>query len=164
MNIYELTSSYIQLQDMIEDGESDNEVLLDTLQSIEGALEEKVDNIIYIIKNKEARVTALRVEEKSLADKRRAEENAVKRLKELIEMYLLATGNKRVDTDRFTARIQKNAPSLEVVDETAIPKEWFNVPEPVPTLDKRGLLKHIRETGEVVEGVTIKQTESIRIK
>jgi len=163
MNIYELTQAYVELQDLI-DGDAENETLLDTLESIEGAIEDKVDNIVYIIKNKEARAVALKAEEQSLAKKRRAEENAVKRLKELIETYMLASGKRRVETDTFVARIQKNAPSLVVVDEEAIPKEWFKVPEPKPALDKRELLKHIKETGEVIEGVEVKQTESIRIQ
>ena len=163
MNIYELTQSYIELQDLLDD-ETDNETLLDTLESIEGAIEEKVDGIVYIIKNKEARAAALKAEEQSLAKKRRAEENSIKRLKELIEMFLMASGKRKVQTDTFVARIQKNPPSLNVVDEEAIPNEWFTIPEPKPVLDKRELLKHIKETGEVVDGVEIKQTESIRIQ
>ena len=79
-------------------------------------------------------------------------------------MYLRSTGKTKVETDRFTARIQRNAPSLNVIDEDSIPDDWFVVPETKPRLDKRNLLKHIKETGEIVDGVELKQTESIRIK
>lgn len=163
MNIFELTDAQLQLQQMLDD-DTDNETLLDTLQSIEEATEDKINGIVYILKNKERRIEALKATEKEFTTKRRAEENNVKRLKELIEMYLHATQKRKVETDKFTVRIQKNAPSLEVVDEDSIPDDWFIVPEAKPRLDKRNLLKHIKETGEIIEGVEVKQTESIRIK
>ena len=42
-NIYELTNDFLELLNMLEDEEVDEEVIMDTLESIEYEIEDKAD-------------------------------------------------------------------------------------------------------------------------
>ena len=49
-NIYELTGQFLQLLDMLEDEEVDEQVIMDTLESVEYEIEDKADGYAKIIK------------------------------------------------------------------------------------------------------------------
>ncbi len=59
--------------------------MTDTLESIEGAIEEKVEAIHRLYRNMQADIDALKAEEKRLSEKRKVLENEQKRLKEYTE-------------------------------------------------------------------------------
>ena len=70
-------------------------------------------------------------------------------------------GVKKIDGQLFKIAIQKNPPSLEVLNELSIPRSYFVTPEPV--LDK-ALIKEELKLGHDVPGVQLKQGESLRIR
>ena len=70
------------------------------------------------------------------------------------------TGRKKVKTELFTISIQKNTPALDITSEDNIGDEYYKVER---TLNKKDLLKDIKE-GLIIDGVGIKQTESLRIR
>lgn len=156
--LYELNNDYMQVQQMIEDGA---EGLDDTLEALQDAIEDKLEGVGKVMKNLEGEVTALKAEEKRLADKRKTIENNIKRLKEYAQDSMLATGNKKVKTHLFSFNIQNNPPAVNVVDEQLIPKNFYE--EVAPRLNKKTLLEKLK-AGESVPGVEMKQTESIRIR
>lgn len=49
-NIYELTGQFLQLLDMLEDEEVDEQVIMDTLESVEYEIEDKADGYAKITK------------------------------------------------------------------------------------------------------------------
>ena len=59
MNLYELSVAFQEVQNM----DLDPEVMKDTLDSIEGTLENKLENTVKVIRNRKARITALKTEE-----------------------------------------------------------------------------------------------------
>ena len=158
MKLYELTQSFHQIQTMIESGEED---LTDTLESIDLAIEDKLENIGKVICNLEAETSAFREEEKRLANKRRSIENNIKNLKSYVEHQLKSTGKTNVKAGLFTYAIQKNPPSVQINDESAIPKKYFVQAE--PTVDKTTIRKLLSE-GELIPGVQLIQGEGLRIK
>lgn len=156
--LYNLTHDFMQVQQMILDG---NDGLEDTLESIDLAIGDKLENIGKLIKNLESDVEGFRTEEKRLAERRRAIENNIKRLKEYAENSLQATGKRKIDAGTFTFAIQKNPPSVNVSDESLLLPKYFI--EQQPKLDRRKLLDDLKEFGEL-PGAEIKQTESLRIR
>lgn len=79
MNLYNLTGQFLNIQNMITDG-VDPEVIQDTLEAVEEAIEQKALNTAYIIKSIEGNVETIKIEEKRLAARRRALENNAKKL------------------------------------------------------------------------------------
>lgn len=158
MKLYSLTKSYQEVLDLIEEGAMD---LTDTLESITDAVEDKVENIAKLVKTLEAEAAGIKVEEQRLADRRKSRENHAKRLKEYAEGAMLQTGQKKIKGPLFTIAIQKNPPSVNISDESLIPKAYFV--EQAPTLNKKEVLQDLK-LGLPIPGAEIKQTESLRIR
>ena len=158
--LYELTDNYLKVLAMAEDGEDGEDVYIDTLESIEFEIEEKAENIAKIMAELQGSVDMLKKEEERLSAKRKVIENNSKRLKQYLEEQMLLTGKVKFKTELFSFGIQKNAPSLDVVTEDNIPEEFYVVER---RLNKTDLLKAIK-AGLEIDGVSTKQTESLRIR
>ena len=144
--LYELTEKYAELQKMIEDG-VDPEALADTLEALEGAIEEKVEAIYRLRQNLQADIEALKAEEKRLADKRKSLEAQVERLKEYVERELEAAGIDKIKTTIGTVGFRKAPASVEILDVGKIPME-FLIPQD-PKVDRRGLLNAFKNRTDV---------------
>jgi replicative superfamily II helicase len=159
MKLYELAKNYVQLMEMAE--EFDSDALVDTLESLQDAIEDKAENIAKFIKNLEADAKIIKEEEQRLAERRRAIETKVDKLKTYLQEQLEIAGLQKVKCPTITVSIQNNPPSVEVVDETAIPSD-FLIPQPAK-IDKKSILERLKN-GEEVPGVVLKQTKGVRIR
>ena len=157
MNLYELSLSFQEVQNM----ELDPEVMQDTLDSIEDAIESKAENIAKLVRNLESDVSAYKEEEDRLKTKRQSTENKVKWLKTYLEDNMKLTGKTKFKSGMFNFSIQKNPASVNITDEKAIPEE-FLIQQP-PKVDKTSL-KEILKRGIEVPGAELKQTEGLRIR
>lgn len=156
--LYELSSSFQQVQEMIESGQ---EGLQDTLESIDMAFSDKLESIGKVSANLKANISAFKEEEKRLADRRKTIENNLKSLEGYAENALRTTGKQKVEAGTFTFAIQNNPPSVDILSESAIPRKYLIKQE--PTIDKTAIKQALKD-GEVVPGAEMKQTESLRIR
>ncbi len=157
MNLYELTQNYLQVLEMAESGED----LADTLESLEDAIEVKAENTAKVIKQLEANAEMLANESKRLSERKSAIENNVRNLKRYLQEQLEKCGKTKIKGEIFTVAIQNNPQSVEVIDETKIPLEFFV--EQAPKLDKKTLLQHLKNE-EQIPGASLKQSQSLRIR
>lgn len=166
MKLYEIANAYETLWSMVEDDEADLQMIEDTLQSIEGDLEEKVENMIKIIRSIEAEEKALKEEESRLNTKRKARENKRESIKKYLEQNLITMGINKVKTKVGTVNIQNNPQSIEIIDEEVLlsnpESQHYWIPQP-KKLDKKKLLEDLK-AGKKIEGVVLKQTKSLRIR
>lgn len=158
--IYEIADKYKFIQQMIEEG-APEEAFIEALNAIDGELAEKLENYAMIIVNRQANIDGKKAEAKRLLDSAKSEENAIKRMKENMQFAMVTAGQTKVKGEKFNFNVQKNPPSLKVVDETLVPEIFFEQPEPV--LNKKLLLSALKD-GHKYEGVEIEQGESIRIR
>ena len=133
MNLYELSLAFQEVQNM----DLDPEVMKDTLDSIEDAIESKAENIAKLIRNLESDVSAYKEEEDRLKTKRQSTENKVKWLKTYLEDNMKLTGKTKFKSGMFNFSIQKNPACVNITDEKAIPEE-FLIQQP-PKVDKTSL-------------------------
>ena len=83
-NLFELKDNYQQVYDLIAEQE-DEQILKDTLASINDAIEEKADGYVAVIKSLEADNNAIDEEIKRLRQRKTSSQNGVKRLKESLQ-------------------------------------------------------------------------------
>jgi replicative superfamily II helicase len=159
MKLYEYTQDYLNLLEMSE--ELDEDVLIDTLESITESVEEKAENIAKIIRTFEAEGKILKAEEERLAAKRKTMENKISYLKKYLFDQLEMMGIKRIKRPLFTISIQANPPSVDVIDSEAIPIHLWNQPEPV--LDKKRILSLLK-AGDEIPGVAMRTSKGLRIR
>lgn len=160
MKLFELTDNYNQILDMIDEGA---EGLQDTLESLEGAIEDKVDGIGRVLKALEYNTKAIKEEEQRLSQRRKTLENEANNLKVYLASQLDKIGKKKVKGTLYSANIQNNPPSVNVLDTEKIPEEYWVIPEVQPQLNKKALLQALKD-GKEVEGATMTQGSSLRIR
>ena len=158
MNIYDLTDKLKQVNDLIDEG-ADN--LDDTLESLELSFEEKTKGYASIIKNTEAEEKALKDEVDRLNAKRKVKQNKVEYLKRNLFNALQATGKRKVEAGTFTLSVRKNPHSVSILDEKALPKQYY-VEQPMK-LDKTKLKDDLKK-GLTITGAELVQNESLSIK
>lgn len=161
MKLYELAENYLNLQELLENEEIDQELIVNALDEVGGELEDKAENIAKLIKTLEVDINGYKTEEKRLTDKRKSLENRVKSLKEYLDSAMKITGKTKFKGQLFSFNIQKNTPSVNILDDELIPEKYFIEQDPV--LDKKSLLADLKN-GEEIPGAEIKQTESLRIR
>lgn len=164
MNLYELTSDFLQLQQMLEDPEMDSQLLEDTMAAIEGEIEWKADNYAKVIRNMEGSIEAIKKELERLSNKKAVLEGSIKRLKDNLQNAMVATGKTKFKTDLFSFGIQKNGGSLPVivdVETEKLPDDLVIITEKP---DLKAIAKYIEETGDVTYAHFGERGESLRIK
>lgn len=159
--IYELTEAYRQLLELAEDQYTDQAVLADTMEALDGEIEAKADGYAKVITELNAKANMIKREEDRLADRRKAIENNVGRIKERLEKSMIALDKRKIKTDLFSFNIQKNPPSLIIDKMDDVPDE-FLIPQP-SKVDNAAVKKALKD-GEKFGWCHLAQTESLRIR
>lgn len=158
MNLFELTQNYQNVLEIAE--QLDAETLRDTLDSIDEAINSKVENTAYVIKQLDANVAAIDTEIKRLQAMKSAQTNNAKNLKLYIQESMEKVGLDKVQGNLIKVSIQNNPQSVKVDNEEALKEYMVEQPK---KLDKRSLLEDLKQ-GIEVYGAELQQTRSLRIK
>lgn len=158
--LYELTSNYLNLMELLDNPEVPGEVLQESLQEVKEEIEIKAENIAKLVKNIDSDIQGLKAEEKRLNYKRKSLENKQKSIKQYLEDTLKISDIKKVKTPLFTITIQKNAPSVVIEDLESIPECYFLIKKEI---SKSGILEALK-AGQKVVGAKLEQKESLRIR
>ena len=159
-SLFDLSTDYKQVYDLIAEQE-DEQILKDTLASINDAIEDKADGYVAVIKTLEGDNKAIDEEIKRLRQRKTSNQNGVKRLKECLQEVMEQTGKEKFKTALNSYSIANNPPSLDITDESLIPKQYYI--EQQPKLDKKELLKVVKD-GLEIKGVELKQSRSLRVR
>jgi hypothetical protein len=172
--LYQLAEQYRVFNDYVnnaldEDGEEgfdlteeDIQMYIDTMDSIQDDVANKVENIVKFLKNMEGDIESFKKEEKRIANRRKYMENKHDGLKDYMSNMLQMAGIKSIDAGNFRVKFQKNNPSVEVLNEDHVPAK-FREPQPDKIL-KVEILKALKDK-EIIPGVLlVTDKEHLRIK
>ena len=164
MTLYELTNDYINLLALAEDPDTDPEVLADTLEGLDGQLEDKADNYAKVIRQIESDVNGLKAEIERLQARKTAAQNNIDRMKANLEQMMIATDKTKFKTELFSFGIQKN-PAKVVMDEQYIenvPEEYLKYKD--PEIDRKKIAEDLK-AGKDLNGIAhLEQSEPLRIR
>lgn len=160
MKLYEITGEILELLTMAEDLELDQKMIQDTMEGLDFEFEEKAEAYAKVVKTLEMDIAGLDEEIQRMTKRKATIKNNIDRLKRSLEGAMIATGKRKFKTPLFGFGIQKNPPSLNVLDETKIPAEFWI--EQQPKLDKKAALAYVKENK--VDWAELSQTESLRIR
>lgn len=167
--LYQLTETFKQIQSMVEDDGADEQVLTDTLDSIDWNedFEEKCDSYVMVIRNTEVSIGAddgqIEAIEKILNDLKKskaAKENKVKRMKESLCNAMVTTGKEKFKTEHFSLWTQKTS-EVVITDEAGVSMEYFTVPEPKISRTK---IKDALKNGEKLPFARLEEKETLRFR
>lgn len=144
-SLYELTEEWAEVKDMFYDDEADEQVIFDTLEAIEGEIEDKADKYAIILRTMAGDIETIRKEEARLYARRASLERRSKDLKERLQANLEFVGKTKFKTTLFSFSIAKNGGKQPIEITSAldeIPGKYLIPQPPVPDKDAiRELLK-----------------------
>lgn len=73
---------------------------------------------------------------------------------------MLLVDKKKIKTTLFSFNIQKNAPSLKIIDESKVPEEFFIIERKLNKTE----LKNAVKDGLYADAATLESSESLRIR
>jgi len=167
MKLYEIRSQYLDCLNRIENGEIDEEFIKDTIESLDGDFDEKVNGIACFIKGLDGDITALKLEADNL--KQRADNKSKKadRLRQYIFESMKAVSRVRVETAQNVISVKKNPPKVDVGESFIL---WASGERPELIRHKetfeadKALIKEMLKKGEEIPYCRLIQDESLSIK
>lgn len=164
MRLYQVVEKWSELMDLIVNGEVEEEMVQDTLESIEEVIEEKVSNGVYVIRNMESDVVAIDEEIKRLTERKARIQKGTERLKDYLLANMVVSGTKEVKNPLFTVKVAKNPPKVNVLNEADVPKQYMKETVKVTVAVNKTEISKLLKAGEVIPGVELIQTEKLTIK
>lgn len=162
MTLYEMTEDYKSLLEMAEDPDVDPAVLKDTMEGIEGAIEEKAEGYAIVMKELEASEMALKNEIDRLSARRLTIANNIRCMKLSLQEAMETTGKTKFKTTLFSFSIQKNPQSVVLdVDPGVLPDRYLIKQD--PKVDKTKIKEDLK-AGIDIGVAHLEQTESLRIR
>jgi len=162
MKLYEINGELEKLIDS-ETGEIAN---IEAFEQLSMERETKLENIALWIKNLDSDATAIRAEEKALAERRRTMENRADGLKDYLAVML-------GDGEKFEApRVKlswRKSESVKILIPEADFITWANAVRPdllrynEPELDKTAIKKALQD-GEEITAATLLKSNNLQIK
>ena len=159
--LYELTGEWLELYDMADDSDIDADTWFDTMEAVEGELEDNADGYAKVIAQLNADTLAIKGEEERLYNRRKTIENRIKYMKDRLQQMMELTGKTKFKTPLFSFGIQKNIPSVVIDDEAKVPKRFWI--EQDPKLDKVAI-KELLKGGITCDYAHLEQSQSLRIR
>lgn len=123
-NLYKLNEAWQELANMLYQDDVDEQMILDTLESIEGEVEDKADNYAYIIAEILNDANACKLEKDRLEKRQKSLENKAKNLKKNLAEVMKNTGKTNFKTQLHTFRIQKNGGKRALTIDGEVPAEY----------------------------------------
>jgi hypothetical protein len=159
LSLYQITSAFPRMieEEMSEEDKKEVEKELTEL------LQQKSQNLIGYTRNMELTIEAMKNEEERISKQRKALENNLKKFRKYVKECMERGGFTKIETQLGTLSIVKNSQSVEIYDENKVPDEYKTKVLEIK-IDKKAIMKNFKETGEIVDGVNIKQDIGLRIK
>ena len=131
-SLYELTGAVQTLWNLMEEGELDDEMLIDAMENSQEDLNTKLESYCKWIRNMESDIAGLKEEERRLSSRRKTMENTIEKAKLTMKMAMETAGEMKVKGDLFTISLQANPPSvvMDCQDIELIPEEYLTIKDP----------------------------------
>ena len=164
MNLYELSNKYQELLNLMQSVDTTDpdtqEVFQDTLDSLDGAIEDKAENIVHVLNQLKYDEEVIGKEISRLQAKKRALSNNQKQLKDYLKDTMEFTGKTKIKSPLFSIWTQNNNPRMIVEDETKIPPQFFE--EQQPKLNTKQLREYLKD--REIDGVRMEQGRGVRFR
>lgn len=159
MKLNEISTAIHTLIDLME---CDDETLQDTLESLEGEFDAKVQYLVQKALECDANADVCKAEADRIANRKKAFENRAKRIREFVQYQMMLVNKPKLNYPLYTVYVQNNPPKVNVADETLIPSNYW-IEKVERSVDKKSILELLK-TGADVPGCTMEQGTSLRIK
>lgn len=157
-SLYEMTLACQDLEEMLESGVIDEKTYNDTIEGLD--IDSKVENICKVIRNLTAKAEAFKAEKDRLAERQKAAENGVKRLKESLLFHMDSLNSPKIEAGLFKVSIGKTE-AVRVINQNEIPAAYLiKQPDKVDLVS----IKNDIKAGVTVNGCEIECRNYVKIR
>lgn len=153
--LYELTSKYRTIESMLDNEFITGEEIQASLDNIKEQIGDKVESIAKIILSLKGDVKSVEAETERLVKRTQGMNNHIEWLKNYLLTEMISSNTYKVKRDLVTVSVADNPPSVEVVNLDLIPTEYRRVIPETWQPDKKAMIEHFRETGEIIVGTDL---------
>lgn len=161
-SLYELTEEYADLVLLLESDELTEDEITFEMNKILADVDTKAEGYAKILRNWAVEADGLASEIDRLTKRRKAVENASKRLKQHLQNAMVFMGKKQIATPIGKWSLRTNPPSAEITDFSAIPERYLIAQE--PKVDKKQIVVDWRNNGKIIPGVEIIRKQSLQFR
>jgi len=161
LKLYELTNQYRLLLDKGVDAETgeiiktNSEELFTHLDEIKESIEDKAENIGKLYLELQGEINAVASEIFRLGKHKARLESNSRWLKDYLLRELPLAGIEKVERPTVTVAIRDNPPSVNIIDEELVPRDYRrHIPERWE-VDKKGILDNYKSGGDAIQGTEI---------
>ena len=160
MKLYDLPESLRVLDELVDEGAIEDDMLRLALDQLGTSVESKMDGIARLVRNWESEADAVDAEIKRLRGRSESLRNEAKRVRDYALGCLQAANMRKVKLPIVTAYIGSTVSVEVTVEPEALPAEYQRVSVSV---DKTALKKAL-QAGEVVEGAALVSSEYLAMR
>ena len=163
-HLYELARNKAELERLMEYGDLDPQAIIDTLEAVEGELNEKAVNVAKVARNIDAAAAAVRQAGKDMLDRAARMEKRAESIRQYLLMNMLFSGITKIECPQFVIAVKHNPPAVMIDDEKFIPAEYLTQPEPPAPRPDKMKIRDALKAGEDVPGCRLVQSDRVEIK
>ena len=169
MRLYEIGQEYEALYSLCENIEIDetgevvdnSKELEELYQGLGVALANKLENSAYICKDLNSSAKALKEEAKRLQAKAKSFENNENKIRELMKLAILESGQLSHKTDKFSFSVgNKESYKYDNVDEFILEDNFFRIKR---ELDKKKITEFV-QAGGVIKGLEVENINILKVR
>lgn len=164
MSLYVLADEYQQAATQLADLDLPDEVVADTLESLQFPIEQKAANVAMFVRNLEATAEAIKAAEGEMAKRRKALESRAANVREYLKVNMLRTGITKIECPLFKISVRDNPASVRVIDESVIPSQFMRQPDPPPPSPDKKAIGEALKSGDDVPGCVLERGNRLEIK
>lgn len=151
--LYEVVASYRADLDALNALDLDAQTYADTLDGMQGALQDKLRAVIAYSLDLEIEATGAAAASKRMKERAESLDNRVKWLRDYALRAMEATGIGEISTDEWAAKVAKKPPAVVIADGIELPAEYVRTT--VKTEPDKAALKAALTAGKEVPGVSL---------
>lgn len=164
MKLYELAVQHQKLLSLDGSDDVPEEVIRDTLEGLEGEIQDKAHSIAKMIRNLEAESDAITAEAKALEQRSKRVARRADELRNYLLFQLQAVGMPSIRYAEFTVAVKDNPAAVIVNDDAEVPEQYMVQPEPPPPRPDKKALKKALESGAEIRGVWLERGQRLEIR
>ncbi len=164
LTLYDISHEYLRALDDFTDPEADipMEAAINTLEGIEGQLQDKAVNVAKFMQNLGATAKAIKDAEQQMAKRRKAIENRAQWIKDYLKNNMQAAGITKIESPWFLLAIQKNPEAVEITNEDLLPDDFKT--EVITMKIDKAAIKQVIKDGVSVPGAVLIQGTRLAIR
>jgi hypothetical protein len=161
MKLFDIALAYRESAAQLADLDLPEDVVRDTLESLDGDLTVKCTNIVMLAHDWTGDLAKIKKHEEAVIERRKALEKRIASLKQYVLDGMQLAGITEIKSPELVIRTATNPPAVTIEDERQVPAIFWVTPPPAPPAISKTLIKQAIDGGLEVPGAKI--TRSVRL-